>query len=78
MVVEQHASQLGPTATGLHHCARRTLDTVRQVREVQGRVGDAALVLRENDPTRLSAEACRGYRPGPHVPTYGAAAGGQS
>jgi hypothetical protein len=39
MVADSHAEQLGPTARGLHHCARRALDTVREVRAVQDRVG---------------------------------------
>lgn len=77
LVVNDHKDQLGPTATGLHHCARRALASVRKVRAVQGRVGDAALVVRENDPTRLSAEACRGHRPGPHVSTYAGQGGGR-
>lgn len=73
--VERHADQLGPTAAGLYHCAARALVTLRQVREVQDRLGDAALVVRENDPTKLSRAAVR-HRPGPHVSTYGAATAG--
>jgi hypothetical protein len=75
MTVEQHADQLGPTATGLHHCASRALETLRRVRELHEGLADAAVVSEGNDPTRLSAAANR-YRPGPHVPTYGAAAAG--
>ena len=73
-VVEQHADQLGPTAAGLHHCAGRALETLRRVRELHERLAEAAQVSEGNDPSRLSAAAAR-YRPGPHVPTYGAAIG---
>ena len=76
MLVEQHADQLGPTATGLHFCSTRALATLRRVRALHERLADAAVVSvsEGNDPTRLSAAATR-YRPGPHVATYGAAAG---
>ena len=74
MAVEQHAEQLGPTATGLHHCATRALATLRRVRELHERLAEAAQLSDGNDPTRLSAAANR-YRPGPHVPSYGAAIG---
>ena len=75
MLVEQHADQLGPTATGLHFCSTRALATLRRVRELHERLAEAAVVSEGNDPTRLSAAANR-YRPGPHVPTYGAATAG--
>ena len=74
MLVEQHADQLGPTATGLHHCAGRALGTLRRVRELHERLAEAAQVSEGNDPSRLSAAAAR-YRPGPHVPIYGEPAG---
>ena len=77
MTVEQHADQLGPTARGLHHCAGRALDTLRRVRELHERLAEAAVVSEGNDPSRLSAAANR-YRPGPHVPTYGAATAGDA
>ena len=77
MTVEQHADQLGPTATGLHHCAVRALETLRRVRELHGRLAEAAQVSEGNDPSWLSAAAAR-YRPGPHVPTYGAATAGDT
>ena len=73
MTVEQHAEQLGPTATGLYHCATRALETLRRVRELHERIAEAAQVSEGNDPSRLSAAANR-YRPGPHVPTYDAVA----
>jgi hypothetical protein len=78
MAVEQHQDALGPTATGLHHCAGRALETLRQVRELHGRIAEAATVAHANDSTRLSAAACRGYHPGPHVPSYGAATAGDA
>ena len=74
MTVEQHAEQLGPTATGLHHCATGALATLRRARELHERLAEAAQVSEGNDPSRLSAAANR-YRPGPHVPSYGAPAG---
>ena len=77
MAVEQHAEQLGPTATGLHHCATRALGTLRRVRELHERLAEAARVSEGNAPSRLSAAAAR-YRPGPHVPTYGAATAGNA
>ena len=58
----------------LHHCAGRALATLRRVRELHERIAEAAQVAQANDSTRLSAAACRGYHPGPHVSTYGAAA----
>ena len=73
MTVEQHADQIGPTARGLHHCSTRALETLRRVRELHERLAEAAQVSEGNNPSRLSAAANR-YRPGPHVPTYGAVA----
>ncbi len=77
-VVENHKHQIGPAAQGLFHCAVRALETLRRVRELHERLADAAVVANGNDPTRLSAEACRGYHPGSHVSTYGAPAGDAS
>jgi hypothetical protein len=73
-VVENHKDQIGPAAQGLIHCATRALATLRRVRELHERLAEAAQVSEGNDPSRLSAAANR-YRPGPHVPTYGPAAG---
>ncbi len=63
----QHGSSLGPTATGLYHCSSRALETLREVRELHKRLHEAAIVIRANDSTRLSAEAVQArHHPGPH------------
>ncbi len=63
----QHGASLGPTATGLYHCSSRALETLREVRELHKRLHEAAIVIKANDPTRLSAEAVRArLEPGPH------------
>ncbi len=67
----QHGSSLGPTATGLYHCSSRALETLREVRELHKRLHEAAIVIKANDSTRLSAEAVRArFEPGPHRETY--------
>ena len=44
-----------------------TLQTLREVRELQKRLHEAAIVIKANDPTRLSSEAVRArFEPGPH------------
>src|SRR5687767_9453585 len=51
-IIEQHGASLGPTADGLHHCASRALDGLRAIRELHGRLHEAAIVVRQNDATR--------------------------
>ena len=69
-LTERHQHTLGTTADGLHHCASRALDALRGLQELHRHLHEAAVVVRENDPTRLSAEALRArFEPGPHRET---------
>ena len=66
-LTDRHNSTLGTVADGLFHCASRALATLREVRELQARLHEAAAVVRENDSTRLSGAALRArFEPGPH------------
>jgi hypothetical protein len=66
-LTERHQHTLGSTAEGMFHCANRALDALAGLKELHGRLHEAAAVVRENDPTRLSAEALRArFQPGPH------------
>src|SRR5918998_4589352 len=48
-LTERHSSTLGTVADGMLHCATRALDTLKEIRELQARLHEAAAVVREND-----------------------------
>ncbi len=66
-LTDRHQHALGSTAEGLFHCANRALDALAEIRELHGRLHEAAIVIKANDSTRLSAGAVRvRFEPGPH------------
>ena len=58
-LTDRHQHTLGPAADGLWHCSSRALDALGEVRELQKRLHEAALVVKANAPTRLSGDAPR-------------------
>ena len=66
-ISEQHGSYVGPAADGLWHCSSRARDALGEIGDLHKRLHEATIVIKANDPTRLSAEAVRArFEPGPH------------